>query len=90
MKYEGKRPSSSDKDIPVYIFSVGKQELELLLKVTQNSLDNTPKLFEIMPYRKRLVNIVTNFGRIWVEHIKGKTLPKQGNNLHKSIKRLSN
>lgn len=90
MKYESKRPSSADKDIPVYLFSVGKQELEILVKLTQQALDNTPKVIEIMNYRGRLRNIAVNFGKVWVQEIKGKTLPtKRVSNMPKSIKRLS-
>lgn len=76
-----------DKDIPVYIFSVGREELEILVKMVQRAYENTPDVFEIMQFRGRLRNLTKTFGRIWVEQVKGKTLPsKYVNKTHKKIK----
>lgn len=75
MKYEGTRPSGKDKDIPVYVFSVGKEELNMLAKLTQKALEYTHDLFELMAYRGRLRNLAKIFGRVWVEDVKEKMLP---------------
>lgn len=75
MKYEGQRPSGKDKDIPVYTFSIGKEELEILTKITTQAFQYTPKLTELIPYRGRLRNLVAVFGRTWTEVVKGRKLP---------------
>lgn len=88
MKYKGTTPSSKDKDIPVYNFAVGGDELEILAKLTQQAYDSTPKVFEIMPYRGRLRNISLELAKVYAS-IKGKTLPtKRTAGTHKAIRRL--
>lgn len=54
MRFEGTRPSGKDKDVPVYIFSMGKEELLLLLEAAKKMLQWTPTVFETMPTRGRL------------------------------------
>lgn len=54
MRFEGTRPSGKDKDIPVYIFSMGKEELLLLLEGAKKMSAWTPQNLETMPTRGRL------------------------------------
>lgn len=83
MKYEGKKISGADK--PVYTFTVGKEELEILVKLLQQTYENTPAVFEIMPYRGRVRNLTKVFGRIWIEVVKGRTVSSKSNRVYKSI-----
>ena len=87
MKYNKSRPSGVDKDRLVYEFSLSKEEIEILLKIMTNTLDNTPKIFEIMQYRGRLRSIVTTLGRFWAEEIKKSTLSSKGSRFYKSLKK---
>ena len=57
MRFEGTRPSGKDKDIPVYIFSMGKEEMKLILEGTKRMLMWTPQVLETMPTRGRMNNI---------------------------------
>lgn len=68
MKYEGKKTSGADET--VYTFTVGKEEIEVLTKVLQRTYAHTPDIFELIPYRGRLRNLV----KVFVEVIKGNTL----------------
>lgn len=73
MKYEGTKISGADKT--VFTFSFGKEELEILLKLTQQAYENTPKVFEIMRYRGRLRGLTLALGKVYVEEIKKLQLP---------------
>lgn len=65
MRYEGSRPSKADKDISVYIFSLGQKEVELMLALAEKAYAETPKLREIQPYKSRLRNLKKNlFGAL--------------------------
>lgn len=87
MKYEGTRPSGKDKDIPVYIFSVGKDEMEIMAKVLAKTYEHTPDVVEITSYRGRLRNLTKVFGQIFIEEVKGKKLPtKRTHVTHRKIR----
>lgn len=85
MKYEGKRPRVHDRDIPVYTFSVGKQELEILAKILQKQYANCPNITETQTYKSRLKNLSREFGKLYLEESLGKTVSKRFP--HESIKR---
>ena len=57
MRFEGQRPSGKDKDIPVYVFSAGKEELKLIHEGAKLMLKWTPQVLETMPARGRMNNI---------------------------------
>ena len=61
MRYEGKRPSGVDKDIPVYKFVMGKMEILLLVSIVQKARKDTPFYIENMPMRGRLANLNKGF-----------------------------
>lgn len=56
MKYEGTRKSSKDKDIDVYIISLGLKEVELFLGLVKITRQYIPKILETNPTRGRLKN----------------------------------
>lgn len=61
MRYEGKRPSGRDKDIPVYKFTMGEMELRLLLALVEKARKDTPFYIENIPMRGRLSNFNKRF-----------------------------
>jgi hypothetical protein len=88
MKYEGTRPSGKDKDIPVYMFTVGKEELDIIVNVLSMANQYTPDIVETHIYKRRLMTLVKNFGKMWCEVIKNKTVPnKRTNNLFNWFKK---
>ena len=91
MKYEGSRQSKCDDEKTVYIFSLGRDELEVALKVLQTAHKNTPLMTDTQIYKHRLRNITKVLGRVFVEEIKGKLLPtKRTNRTHKTIENFIN
>lgn len=56
MRYEGNRKSSNDKDVDVYLISLGLKELELLYGIIKNTRRYIPLTLEMMPTRGRLRN----------------------------------
>lgn len=88
MKYEGKRPSKASDEHMVYNFSIGKEELEILLAVVQRSYEVTPRTTQNHVYQSRLRNITKELGKVWVEVIKGRKLPTiHHENYYKIIKK---
>lgn len=57
MKYEGHRPSGKDKDIPVYIFAMGKDEIVALKSVLAHYYRAIPKTTETQSFCNRIRNI---------------------------------
>lgn len=91
MKYEGTRPSGQDKDVPVYIVSLGKDELEILTRLTHHHYQMTPRTTQNQQYHGRIRNISKILGQIWIEVVKKRTLPtKRSHKIHSSIERNLN
>lgn len=65
MKYEGQRPSGVDKDIPLFIIAIGKQELDVLRKAVIHIKDQTPKITETQIFRARLSTILKQLTEVW-------------------------
>ena len=65
MKYEGTRKAGASNQHTLYIFSVGKQELELLFKLLERLDALTPKMTENSQYKGRLTVLTKEFGKIY-------------------------
>lgn len=57
MRFIQIKPSGKDKDIPVFVFSFGPQELKLLVGICKTARKNLPDMLEKYPMRSRLSNI---------------------------------
>jgi len=77
MKYEGTRPSGVDKDIDVYIFSLGKQELELLHAICDRTARYMPMTTETQIAVHRLKTITKEFQKMRRIAKLGKLNPKK-------------
>lgn len=62
MRFIKTRPSGKDKDVMVYEFTFGKEELKLLLKICAQTRKTLPDIFEHTIIRHRLNNIIKEFG----------------------------
>ena len=51
------RPSGKDKDIPVFEFAFGLEELKLLIGLSETAIKNIPSCEDGKPMRNRLYNI---------------------------------
>jgi len=58
MRFIKTKPSGKDKDISVFVFSFGPQELKLLVGVCNTARKNLPDILQKYPMRSRLNNIV--------------------------------
>jgi len=58
MRFIQTKQSGKDKDIPVFVFSFGPQELKLLVGVCKTARKNLPDMLQKYPMRNRLGNIV--------------------------------
>ena len=58
MRFIQKKPSGKDKDIPVFVFSFGAVEIELLLGVCKTARRNLPDMLQKYPMRSRLGNFI--------------------------------
>lgn len=58
MRFLKQRPSSRDKDIPVYEFALGKVKLELTLGICNTTFRNLPAGMEFQQTRARLRNMM--------------------------------
>ena len=65
MKYEGQRPSGSDKDISLYTFSVGKEELRIILESLVDVEKRTVKSTDTQVFRSRLQTLIKQLSGIW-------------------------
>ena len=68
MRFIKKRPSGADKDIPVFEFAFGVQELRLILGLCKNTRQHIPELFELNPLKNRLNNIIKVLQKIYDEY----------------------
>lgn len=64
MRYLKTRPSGKDKDINVFEFALGREELRLLYGVIKTARENLPDLLELMPARTRLRNFQKVIGEV--------------------------
>lgn len=62
MRFEGTRPSGKDRDIPAYVFAMGKEELLLLKGLIISAKRYTPETLETQATRMRLKNFVKSIG----------------------------
>lgn len=85
MKYEGTRVSGAGK--PIYMVSVGKEEMEIMLKILTKANEYTPDITELSIYKRRLTTMVKSLGRVWVEQVKGRTLStsQSARRIHASV-----
>ena len=58
MRFEGTRPSGADKEVDVYIFTIGKQEMQVLSGILEHVHKETPATIETMQFRHRVQNMV--------------------------------
>ncbi|MBU0777495.1 hypothetical protein KKF82_04485 [Patescibacteria group bacterium] len=58
MRFIQTKPSGKDKNIPVFVFSLGAIEMKLLLGVCKTARKNLPDMLEKYPMRSRLGNII--------------------------------
>jgi len=71
MRFLRQRPSGQDKDIPVFEFAFGIEELRLLTGMVELTRENIPKnVLETNPTRNRLNNIYKEFSRVLNEYNK--------------------
>lgn len=75
MKYEGMREATNNNKRSVYTFSFGKEELEILVKLAEKSMYNTPKTIDTLKYCGRIRSIARTLGRVYVEEIKRAIMP---------------
>ncbi len=69
MKFEGTRPSAADKDVDVYTFSVGQEELRLLHAVVRNFYRLLPGgLQEVSSTKSRARNMSTVMSKTLSEY----------------------
>lgn len=54
MRFIETRPSGKDRDVPVYVFSIGKDELMVLYDILNDAKKRTPKSIFTMPFVARL------------------------------------
>ena len=54
MRFEGTRPSGVDKQVDVFIFTIGKEERRLLHEVVAEAYRKMPKITETQIPRARL------------------------------------
>ncbi len=86
MKYEGQKING--REVTVYEFSVGKEELEIIVKLIQRAYENTPDTTDTHIYRSRLRTLTKQFGGMYTEVIKKKQLPTvKTHRIYKSIKK---
>lgn len=65
MRYEGTRPSKADSKVNVFIFTLGRKEVELMLALAEQAHAATPNHPDIQPYKNRLRNMKKNlFGAL--------------------------
>ena len=60
MRFEGKRPSGVDKDVDVYLFSVGIQEMRTLSGILTHVKNNTALTMETSIFKNRVKNMLKN------------------------------
>jgi hypothetical protein len=54
MRFKGKSPSSVDKQVDVYNFTIGKSELFILVDLLKRAHKGTPKSFLTGAFRNRV------------------------------------
>lgn len=57
MRYEGTRPSGTDPQVPVYRFTMEKDEMLLLRDLLADVLRRTPKAIDTARFRGRAQNM---------------------------------
>lgn len=72
MRFLKRKPSGRDQNIPVFEFSFGKEELKLLHGLAVKAQMNLPELFELMPLKGRLQNIIKIMGQVLDDYKNGK------------------
>ena len=73
MRFIRKRPSGADKDIMVYEFAFGIDELKIILESVMNTRKSLPQnLIELNPIRNRLWNIKRELQKVLDEYNKEK------------------
>ncbi len=63
MRYESKRPSGVDKDIEIYTFSFGIEELRVLKAILSDFRKRVPIITETTTIRARVRNMIKNLER---------------------------
>jgi len=58
MRFIKRIPSGVDKDIPVFEFAFGIEELKLFIGIAQTSQKNLPSCEDINPMKSRLNNMI--------------------------------
>jgi len=58
MKFIKIRPSAIDKQIPVFEFMFGVNEIKMFIGLLDNALCHLPETFENRPQRRRMKNMV--------------------------------
>ena len=58
MRFEGKRPSGVDKNVDVYLFSIGIQEMRTLAGILEHTKKNTVLTMETSIFRNRVTNML--------------------------------
>ena len=58
MRFEGKRPSGVDKDVDVYIFAIGIQEMRTLSGILEHTKKNTVRTMETQTFKSRVTNML--------------------------------
>ena len=64
MKFIKTRPTGMDKDIVIYEFAFGLEELKLLLAIVQQTRKHLPDIIDTIPTRGRLNNIKREFEKV--------------------------
>ena len=64
MRFVRQRPSGEDKDIPVYEFAMGVEEIRVILQATCMLRKSLPDIFELTSMKHRLKNITKELAKI--------------------------
>ena len=65
MKYEGTKKSGADKDVDVFMFTMGSLEARLVRDLLQSFINKNKNIFEVSPAINRARNIVKSIN----EHV---------------------
>jgi len=68
MRFIRTRPSGQDKDIPVFEFAFGVEELKLLLGICKTTKKYLPDVPDRFIMRSRLYNITKILQKTWNEY----------------------
>ena len=67
MKYQGTQPTGKDKDIDVYVFTMGKKEMRALRDILEEVRNKMPKITETQIVRSRISNMYKILDKTWQE-----------------------